>query len=153
MKAIFPGSFDPMTNGHMSVLERALPLFEQIYVSIGINSSKKAMFSMEQRKQWIEKVFENESRIAVSTYEGLTVDHCRSVGANFIIRGIRNSFDMEYERSIAQMNRDMDPDIDTIFFVPKPIDSAISSTIVRDIIANGGDVAPYLPKEIRIEQP
>ena len=104
---------------------------------------------MEQRRTWIEQVFENESRIEVNTYEGLTVDHCSSVGANYIIRGIRNSFDMEYERSIAQMNRDMNTDIDTIFFVPEPVHSAISSTIVRDIIANGGDVAKYLPVEVR----
>ena len=152
MKAIFPGSFDPMTNGHVSILERALPLFDKIYVSIGINSSKKSMFSMEQRKAWIEKVFENESRIEVSTYDGLTVDHCRKVGANYIIRGIRNSFDMEYERSIAQMNRDMNSNIDTIFFVPEPAHSAISSTIVRDIIANGGDVAKYLPEGLDIGQ-
>jgi pantetheine-phosphate adenylyltransferase len=152
MKAIFPGSFDPMTKGHVSVLKRALPLFETIYVSIGINSSKKAMFSMEQRKTWIEQVFKNEPRIEVSTYNGLTVDHCRSVGANYIIRGIRNSFDMEYERSIAQMNRDMNADIDTIFFVPEPIHSAISSTIVRDIIANGGDVAKYLPEGLDFGQ-
>lgn len=152
MKAIFPGSFDPITNGHVSILERALPLFEKIYVSIGINSGKKSMFSMAQRKAWIEKVFENESRIEVSTYEGLTVDHCRQVGANYIIRGIRNSFDMEYERSIAQMNRDMNSEIDTIFFVPEPAHSAISSTIVRDIIANGGDVAKYLPEDLDIGQ-
>ena len=152
MKAIFPGSFDPMTNGHVSLLERALPLFDKIYVSIGINSSKKSMFSMEQRKTWIEKVFENEPRIEVTIYEGLTVDHAKEVGANYIIRGIRNSFDMEYERSIAQMNRDMNSDIDTIFFVPEPAHSAISSTIVRDIIANGGDVAKYLPKGLDVGQ-
>lgn len=150
MKAIFPGSFDPITLGHFSILERALPLFDQIDVSIGINSAKKSMFSMEQRKEWIEKVFENESKIVVSMYEGLTVDHCRNVGANYIIRGIRNSFDMEYERSIAQMNRDMNKDIDTIFFVPEPAHSAISSTIVRDIISNGGDVAGYLPAAVQI---
>ena len=152
MKAIFPGSFDPITKGHVSILERALPLFDVIYVCIGINSSKRSMFSMEKRKAWIEKVFENEPRIQVNTYEGLTVDHAKSVEANYIIRGIRNSFDMEYERSIAQMNRDMNDDIDTIFFVPEPSHSAISSTIVRDIITNKGDVAPYLPIAIDIDQ-
>ena len=150
MKAIFPGSFDPITNGHVSILERALPMFDKIYVSIGVNSSKKSMFSMEQRKTWIEKVFENEPRIEVNTYDALTVNHANAVGANYIIRGIRNSFDMEYERSIAQMNRDMNSDIDTIFFVPEPAHSAISSTIVRDIIANGGDVAKYLPESLDI---
>ena len=146
--AIFPGSFSPFTLGHRSVVDRALPLFEKIIIAIGINSEKNEYFSIEERKQWINDIYKNNTKIEVQFYEGLTVDLCEKVGANYILRGLRDSHDFKYEKNIAQTNKKLNDRIETIFIITPPEISHISSTIVRDIIKNGGDVSQFLPKEV-----
>jgi pantetheine-phosphate adenylyltransferase len=148
--AIFPGSFDPITKGHEMIIKRALSLFDKIIISVGFNSEKKYLFPIEQRIKWIKETFNFEDKIEVSTYKGLTVQYCRSVGANFIIRGLRASADFQFEKSIAQMNKSMAPDVDTLFLITDPELSAISSTIVREIYRNGGDVSKFIPNAIQI---
>ena len=147
--AIFPGSFDPITIGHQDIIERALPLFDKIIVAIGINSSKKYHFTLEQRTDFINLTFNNNSKVEVTTYTGLTIDFCKSVGANYILRGIRNSADFLYENSIAQMNKAMDKDIETIYLSTIPALSAINSTIVRDILINKGDASQFVPTVLK----
>lgn len=144
--AVFPGSFDPVTKGHESIIKRALPLFDEIIIAIGVNSQKSYLFPLEQRKKWLKQIFANEPKIRVETYEGLTVNFCRKINAGFILRGLRTSADFEFERSIAQMNKAMADNIETIFIVGNPELSAINSTIVRDIIRNGGDASQFLPE-------
>ncbi len=144
--AIFPGSFDPITIGHFSLVNRALPLFDKIILAIGKNDSKSSMFSIEQRKYWLEKIFENESKITIEIYSGLTVDFCKKNNANFILRGLRTSSDFEFERSIGQSNKKLYPEIETIFMLTLPEHTFITSTIVRDIIKNGGNVSNFVPK-------
>ena len=146
--AVFPGSFSPFTLGHKSVVDRALPLFDNIIIAIGINSEKNEYFSIKEREQWINKIYINNSKISVQFYEGLTVDLCEKVGANYILRGLRDSHDFKYEKNIAQTNKKLNDRIETIFIITPPEISHISSTIVRDIIKNGGDVSQFLPKEI-----
>ena len=146
--AIFPGSFSPFTLGHRSVVDRALPLFEKIIIAIGINSEKNEYFSIEEREQWINEIYKNNSKIEVQFYEGLTVDLCKKVGANYILRGLRDSHDFKYEKNIAQTNKKLNDKIETIFIITPPEISHISSTIVRDIIKNGGDVSQFLPDEV-----
>jgi pantetheine-phosphate adenylyltransferase len=148
--AIFPGSFSPFTIGHQSVIERALPLFEKIIIGIGINTEKNQYFSIEERMQWIKDVYANNPQIVVKFYEGLTVDFCKRENANFIIRGLRDSHDFKFEKNIAQMNKNLDSSIETVFFITPPEISHISSTIIRDIIKNGGDVSKFIPKEINL---
>ena len=146
--AIFPGSFSPFTLGHRSVVDRALPLFDKIIIAIGINSKKNEYFSIEEREQWINEIYKKNSKIEVQFYEGLTVDLCEKVGANYILRGLRDSHDFKYEKNIAQTNKKLNDRIETIFIITPPEISHISSTIVRDIIKNGGDVSQFLPKEV-----
>lgn len=146
--AIFPGSFDPITKGHENILRRALPLFDEIIIAIGKNSSKQNYFSLEQREAWIKHVFANEPKVKVASYTGLTIDFCKKVNAGFILRGLRTSADFEFEKSIAQNNNIMAPTIETIFILPVPELSAINSTIVRDIIRNGGDASPFVPEGV-----
>ena len=146
--AIFPGSFSPFTLGHKSIVDRALPLFDKIIIAIGINSEKNEYFSIEERKQWIKEVYKSNSKIEVQFYEGLTVDFCEKVGANYILRGLRDSHDFKYEKNIAQTNTDLNDKVETIFIITPPEISHISSSIIRDIIKNGGDVSQFLPKEI-----
>lgn len=146
--AVFPGSFDPITLGHKDIVDRALPLFDKIIVAIGTNSAKTYLFNEEDRKLFIEKTFAN-SKIEVATYTGLTVNFCKKAGANYIIRGIRNSADYNYENAIAQMNKTMYNNIETLFLPTTPELSAINSTIVRDILINGGDVSQFIPENIR----
>ncbi len=148
--AVFPGSFDPITRGHETLVKRALPLFDEIVVAIGINAGKNYMFSLEQRTSWIKKTFENEPKVKVATYEGLTVNFCKTVGANYILRGLRNETDFAFERNIAQMNQAMDAVVETIFLITNPEHAAINSSIVRDIIRNHGDVSQFIPKGISI---
>jgi len=148
--AIFPGSFDPITKGHEDIIQRAIPLFDKIIVAIGVNSNKKYMFSLEERMQWIEQTFHLEEKIVVDHYEGLTVDFCRKVNAAHIIRGVRNSEDFQFESSISQMNKELAPEVDTLFFVTSPEFSAYSSTIVRDIWRNGGEVKKFIPNSIQL---
>jgi len=143
--AIFPGSFDPLTIGHESIINRALCLFDKIIVAIGSNSQKTSYFPLQHRLASIAKVFANEPKIEVVAYTGLTVDFCKKVGAQFIVRGLRTSADFEFERTIAQMNKAMKADIETIFILSTPELSAINSTIVRDILRHGGDVNKFVP--------
>ena len=147
--AVFPGSFDPITIGHEDIILRALPLFDKLIIAIGYNSTKTYQTSPEVRKQNIEKVFRGIDKIEVDSYTGLTVDYCKSAGAGFILRGLRTSGDFEFERNIGLMNLTMAPDIETIYLLSRPEYSAISSTVVRDIIRNNGDYAAFLPKALR----
>jgi len=148
--AVFPGSFDPITLGHEYVVLRAISLFDEIIVAIGNNSQKNYMFDLQQRKSWIEQTFEDYDNIRVDIYEGLTVNYCESIGAKYLLRGLRNQQDFEFERSIAQMNRNLNDEIETIFLFTDPEYSAINSTIVRDIHRHGGEVSQFLPKKIKI---
>ncbi|MEY4593635.1 MAG: pantetheine-phosphate adenylyltransferase [Bacteroidota bacterium] len=148
--AVFPGSFDPITKGHESIIHRCLPLFDEIIIGIGYNSNKHYFFSQDRREHFIAKTFEGESRIKVMRYSGLTVNFCKEIGARFIIRGLRTSADYEFERAIAQMNRALVPEIDTVFVVADPALSHISSTIVRDILLYEGDVSQFVPTAVKI---
>lgn len=145
--ALFPGSFDPVTKAHVDILKRSLPLFDKVVVGIGLNSNKAPFLSVETRKAMLKAVFANEPKVDVQTYEGLTVEFCKSIHATYMIRGIRTVSDFEYEKAIAQMNHALVPEIESIFIVSKPGYSSISSTIVRDIMRNNGDVRQFLPKE------
>lgn len=143
--AVFPGSFDPFTIGHEAIVRRALTLFDRIVIAIGTNTNKANFFPIEKRIQWIKEVFEYDEKVSVCSYSGLTVDFCKQSGANFIIRGLRTSSDFEYERAIAQVNKVMENGIETIFMLTSPEHSAITSTLVRDIIRHGGDANKFLP--------
>lgn len=143
---LFPGTFDPVTLGHVDIIDRALPLFDKIIVGIGKNTTKAPMFSDEQRLGWIKEIYKNEPRVEGAIYEGLTVDFCRRVGAKFILRGIRYVSDFEYEKTIADANRTLDNSIETIFLTGEPKYTSVASTIVRDIIRNGGDASHFLPE-------
>lgn len=145
---LFPGTFDPVTLGHVDIITRALPLFDKIVVGIGINTSKAPMFSPEQRKHWVEEIFKDDPRVDGAVYEGLTVEFCKKIGAKFILRGIRYVSDFEYEKTIADANRTLDKTIETIFLTGEPKYTSVASTIVRDIIKNGGDASPFLPSEV-----
>ncbi len=142
---LFPGTFDPVTLGHVDIINRALPLFDKIYVGIGINTSKSPMFSAEQRMKWVADIYANEPRVESVVYEGLTVHFCKTIHANFILRGIRYVSDFEYEKTIADANRTLDNQIETVFLTGEPKYTSVASTIVRDIIRNGGDASPFLP--------
>ena len=143
---LFPGTFDPVTLGHVDIINRALPLFDKIIVGIGLNASKAPMFSPEQRVQWIKDIYKDEERVEGAVYEGLTVDYCQKIGASFILRGIRYVSDFEYEKTIADANRTLDRTIETIFLTGEPKYTSVASTIVRDIIRNGGNASPFLPE-------
>lgn len=145
--ALFPGSFDPITIAHVDILKRSLPLFDKIVVGIGLNSSKQGFLPAAKREEIVRAVFKDDAKIEIQTYQGLTVDFCRKIHATYMVRGIRSVADFEYERAIAQINQTMMPEVESIFILSKPEYSAISSTIVRDILRNGGDVSAFLPKE------
>jgi pantetheine-phosphate adenylyltransferase len=145
--ALFPGSFDPVTKAHVDIVKRSVGLFSKVYIGIGVNSNKSSLLSIETREKMLRAVFENDPRIHVIAYEGLTVNFCKSIGANYMIRGIRTVSDFEYEKAIAQMNHALEPEIESIFIVSKPGYSSISSTIVREIMRHNGDVAQFIPKE------
>jgi len=149
-KAIFPGSFDPFTIGHENVVVRALDLFDEIVIAVGYNSNKADFFPVDTRMAWIKSVFENESRISVAKYEGLTVEFAQEIGATHILRGIRTSADFEYERAIAQVNKLM-TGIDSVFLLTTPEHTPVNSSIVRDIIKHGGDASQFLPKQMKIK--
>ncbi|MCM1041271.1 MAG: pantetheine-phosphate adenylyltransferase [Bacteroides sp.] len=146
--AVFPGSFDPFTNGHADLVRRALPLFDHIVVGIGINGEKRGMFPVEVRKACIEAVFSGESRVSVETFDTLTVDFCQKTGARFILRGLRSSFDWEYEKSIAGANRQLMPGIETVFLAADPTVECVSSSVVRDILRYRKDISAFVPREV-----
>lgn len=146
---LFPGTFDPITMGHVDVIERAVSLFDKLVIGVGINSSKLPMFSLEQRTGWIREIFSNDPRIEVTGYEGLTVDYCHQIHAQYILRGIRYIADFEYEKAIADMNRMLAPGIETIFLTCSPQYSTISSTLVRDVIRNKGNYGLFIPEQVR----
>jgi len=148
--AIFPGSFDPITKGHENIILRASQLFDKIIVAVGNNSDKNSFFTLEQRVEFIKQTFVTKSGIEVDTYDGLTVEYCKKMNARFILRGLRSSLDFEYEKSISQLNRNLDSDIDTVFLITSPEFAAISSTIVREILANKGDVTPFIPDNVSL---
>ena len=142
---LFPGTFDPVTLGHIDIINRALPLFDKLVVGIGRNVNKVPMFSEEQRLQWVKDIYKEQPKVAVVAYDGLTVNCCKREGANFILRGIRYVNDFEYEKAIADMNRSLDGHIETIFLTCLPQFTSVASTLVRDVFKNGGDVAQFLP--------
>jgi pantetheine-phosphate adenylyltransferase len=145
---LFPGTFDPLTLGHVDIINRALPLFDRIIVGIGSNNSKAPMFTPQQRLEWIGEIYKDEERVEGGIYEGLTIDYCRRIGAQFILRGIRYVSDFEYEKTIADANRTLDRSIETIFLTGEPKYTSVASTIVRDIIRNGGDASHFLPEAV-----
>ena len=148
-KAVFPGSFDPITTGHVDLVKRALLLFDEIIVAIGVNSQKQTLFELEKRKKWIEEVFQDEPRVKVDVFEGLTVHFCKKVGARFLVRGLRNASDFDYEKTISQLNHIVGENVETVFLISKPEFSHISSTIVREIIKGKGDASPFLPEGVK----
>jgi pantetheine-phosphate adenylyltransferase len=147
---VFPGSFDPITSGHVDLVKRALPLFDKIIIAIGINAQKKYLFTLEQRQDWIKDVFKDEPKVTVDTFENLTAAYCKRVEAAWILRGLRNASDFDYEKTISQLNFIVGKGVETMFLISQPEFSHVSSTIVREIIKGGGDASPFLPKEIKI---
>jgi pantetheine-phosphate adenylyltransferase len=148
-KAVFPGSFDPITLGHVDIVKRASKLFDEIVIGIGVNSSKQNMFSIEQRKKWIQETFKNYANVSITEYEGLTVNFCKKINAKFIIRGLRDTKDFEFEKSIGQINKELDKTIETVFLITSPELSAINASIVRDIIKHGGDISKFVPSPVK----
>lgn len=149
-KAVFPGSFDPITLGHYDIIKRSIPLFDEIVVAIGVNSEKKYMFSLEERKRFIEEAFKDEPSVSVVTYEGLTIDFCKKIKAKFILRGLRNPADFEFEKAIAHTNRRLSK-IETVFLLTAANTSYISSSIVRDVLRNGGEYQMLVPDSVKVK--
>lgn len=143
---LFPGTFDPITIGHQDIINRSLPLFDKLFIGIGRNVNKEPMFTVEQRLDWIREIYKDNPKVEAVSFEGLTIGCCRQVGARFILRGIRYVNDFEYEKAIADMNRSLDHDIETVFLTCLPQYTSVASTLVRDVIRNGGDVAQFLPE-------
>jgi pantetheine-phosphate adenylyltransferase len=147
--ALFPGTFDPITIGHVNIIERAMHLFDEIHVGIGHNANKSTLFNLEQRIEWIERTFKDSPKVFVGSYEGLTIEYCKSIGANYILRGLRNMADFDYEKNIAQMNKLVCKDIESVFVMCDPAYTPISSSVVRDLIRNGGDTSAFLPETVK----
>lgn len=148
--AVFPGSFDPVTKGHEDIIKRAIPLFEKIIVAIGQNQDKKVYFPLQKRLEFLKTVFKDCPTIVIEKYSGLTVDYCRQAGANYILRGLRTSADFEFERSIAQVNKQLFPDIETVFLLTLPEYTALNSSVVRDILRHGGDPEQFIPAGLKL---
>ena len=146
--AVFPGSFDPITVGHVDLVRRALPLFDQIIVAVGVNSTKKYLFSLEQRLEWLHAVFAHDEKVQVDQFQNLTAHYCKRIGARYLLRGLRNASDFDYEKTISQLNHIVGEGIETVFLIAQPEFSHISSTIVREIIVGGADPSPFIPKEV-----
>ncbi len=146
--ALFPGTFDPVTFGHIDIIERSLPLFDKLYIGIGMNSNKAPMYSEKTRMAWLDEIFKDEPKIEAVIYDGLTVECCKRIKANYILRGIRYVNDFEYEKAIADMNRSLDAHIETIFLTCLPKFTSVASTLVRDVIRNGGDVSQFVPDAV-----
>lgn len=149
-RAVFPGSFDPITLGHENIIRRAIPLFDEIIVAVGLNIEKKGYFNVEDRIRWIKEVFADNPSVIVDSYSGLTVDFCREVKASYILRGLRTSADFEFERTVGQVNKKLYPAIDTVFLLTTPEYTSINSSIVRDVYKNGGDVGIFIPEAIKL---
>ncbi len=145
--AVFPGSFDPITVGHVDLVRRALPLFDEIVVAVGVNSQKKYLFPLETRLEWLRQVFADEPKIRVDHFEKLTIHFCQKIEAKYLLRGLRNASDFDYEKTISQLNHDLG-EVETVFLISHPAFSHISSTIVRELIVGGGDAARFLPPQI-----
>ena len=150
--AVFPGSFDPITTCHVDLIKRSLPLFDKIFVAVGVNSNKKTLFTLKTRLKWLHDVFQDEEKIEIAYFEGLTVEFCKSVDANYLIRGLRNSSDFDYEKTISQLNSVIGNGVETFFLISKPGFSHISSTIVREIIKAGGDASTFVPEEVTLNE-
>ena len=146
---LFPGTFDPVTLGHIDIIDRALPLFDKMYIGIGRNTNKQPMFSESQRLEWLKEIYKNNPKVEAIVYDGLTVNCCKQVNANFILRGIRYVNDFEYEKAIADMNRSIAENIETIFLTCLPQFTSVASTLVRDVLKNGGDVSQFLPAVVK----
>ena len=146
--AVFPGSFDPITRGHESIIRRALPVFDEIIIALGENPEKKSYFPLANRLKWLGMVFGDEAKVRIVKYSGLTVDFCMRMNAGYILRGLRTSADFEFERTIGLMNKAISPGIETVFFLSAPEYAALSSSVVRDILRNGGDVSKFVPEKI-----
>ena len=149
--AIFPGSFDPITIGHVDIIQRALPLFDKIIISVGSNSEKKYFFNLEKRIQWIKKVFIKNPKIEVKSYNKLTVEFAKDSNARFLVRGLRNISDFEFEKTMAHANSELNPSIESVFLLTKPKYSFITSTVVRDTIRNNGDYRKFVPNQVVID--
>jgi len=150
--AVIPGSYDPITFGHIDIIRRALPLFDEVIVAIGINSQKKNLFSLEERIRWIQEIFKDEPKVKVDHFEGLTLHFCQKVRAKYLVRGIRNATDFDYERTISQIHNTIATDLETLFFIAKPELSHISSTIVRELILGGGDISAFVPDLVSVKK-
>ncbi len=148
--AVFPGSFDPITVGHVSLVKRALPLFDKIVVAVGVNSQKQTLFSLEKRLTWLKAVFHHEPKIEIAQFEGLTAHFCNKIGAKYLLRGLRNASDFDYEKTISQLNHIVGHDLETVFLISLPEFSHISSTIVRELIKGNGDVKQFVPNEVTV---
>jgi pantetheine-phosphate adenylyltransferase len=148
--AVFPGSFDPITLGHVDIVTRGLPLFDKVIVAVGKNATKKYMFPLEQRLEWIKDTFKDEPKVEVDSYTGLTVNYCKEKGAHYILRGLRNPADFEFEKAVAQTNRKLSPQLETIFLLTSSGLSSISSSIVRDVLGHGGDYTQFVPGPVRV---
>ena len=149
-KAVFPGSFDPITSGHVDIVKRAVPLFDEIIVAVGVNTQKRYLFTLSQRLEWLERVFAHEPKVRIDSYEGLTAHYCKTIGAEYMLRGLRNASDFDYEKTISQLNTIVGDGLETLFLISRPSYSHISSTIVREIIKGRGDASPFLPPEVKI---
>ncbi|MCB9286973.1 MAG: pantetheine-phosphate adenylyltransferase [Lewinellaceae bacterium] len=148
--AVFPGSFDPITVGHVDLVTRALPLFDKIVVAIGVNNQKNYLFQLEERLHWLKEVFREEPKVEVGHFSGLTAHYAQKIGARYLLRGLRNSSDFDYEKTISQLNNIVGEGLETIFLISQPAYSHISSTIVREIIKGGGDASPFLPDKVKV---
>ena len=150
--AVFAGSFDPITRGHEDIVLQALPLFDEIIIAIGVNIDKKYAFPLEKRIKWIENTFAEYPKVKVVSYQGLTVDFCKKMNARFIIRGLRNTTDFEYESIIAEANKKLNPEVETVFFLADPTLRCVSSTVVRDVLKNNGDVSAFIPEKSKFHE-
>jgi pantetheine-phosphate adenylyltransferase len=144
--ALFPGTFDPITIGHLDIIDRSLPLFDKLIIGIGRNANKEPMFSEDQRLHWVKEIYKGNEKVDAIVYDGLTISACEKTGAHFILRGIRYVNDFEYEKAIADMNRSLNKNIETVFLTCLPQYTSVASTLVRDVLRNGGDASPFLPK-------
>ncbi|MDP4289911.1 MAG: pantetheine-phosphate adenylyltransferase [Bacteroidota bacterium] len=151
--AVCPGSFDPITRGHESIIRRALPLFDEIIVAIGVNVEKKGYFPLEKRLEWINHVFKDEPKVRVCSYEGLTVDFCRKVNSIYLLRGLRTAADFEFEKSIANINKQLYPGIETVFILTQPEYMSLTSSIVREIVRYSGDASQFVPEGVILKRP